>query len=142
MSYYTTYHKRYISFMLLLCSAVSLAIFCLFAFHTWLVITNQSNIEFYANMKKRKVAVKQGNIYINPYDISLFDNMEQILGSKNVLLAFNPFYSVDVNDGTNYKTIHTDLLNNIKLYDTLDDNKYEPGCVPQKYNDNDNDDKT
>jgi len=66
------------SFMIT-CS-ILIALCILGFFHVYLVLTNQTTIEFQTNLIKRREARKNGEFYRNPYDIGRSRNFQQVFG--------------------------------------------------------------
>jgi palmitoyltransferase len=66
------------SFMI--CCSILVALGILGGFHVWLVLTNQTTIEFHSNMMRRKEARKNGEYYRNPYDLGRTRNFQQVFG--------------------------------------------------------------
>eukprot|EP00439_Symbiodinium_sp_Y106_P019547 s585_g2.t1 len=68
---------------------VSICIFCaiclLGGFHLYLVLTNQTTIEFHTNMAGRQMARKRGEIHRNPYDLGISRNFQQVFGPNKFL---------------------------------------------------------
>lgn len=120
-------HQHPIQFCMILCGAVGLALTCLASFHTYLILTNQTNIEFLSNTKKRYLAIKQGNVFINIYNISYINNINEILGSTNLLLAYTPFMNNN-GDGLTFNT--RALQNTYETSDSLLDDNIHADCVP------------
>lgn len=69
-----------VSFSVLLSCVMGLSIFLMFAFHTYLVATNQTSIEFYDNLSYAKVAKSQGRTFSNIFDMGLKNNFYEFLG--------------------------------------------------------------
>lgn len=67
-----------------LCWIIGLCIFialCLLGgFHMFLVLTNQTTIEFHGNMLKKSSAKSRGEYYRNPYDLGRRRNFQQVFG--------------------------------------------------------------
>jgi len=76
-----------IAFSFLLCISVGLAVSVLFGFHTYLLLTAQTTIEFHGNCANRRRAKKMNKKYKNPYDLGMKRNFQQVYGSGNPLLA-------------------------------------------------------
>lgn len=66
------------SFMI--CCSILIALCILGGFHIWLVLTNQTTIEFQTNILRRKEARKNGEYFRNPYDLGRTRNFQQVFG--------------------------------------------------------------
>lgn len=86
----TPKEKTVVSFAFMLCLSVGLAVFCLLALHTFLTFTGQTTIEFHANSSKKRIALKHGRTWINPYDLGAKRNWQQVYGTSNPLIALLP----------------------------------------------------
>jgi len=62
------------SFMI--CCSILLAVCILGGFHVYLVLTNQTTIEFQINLMRRREARKSGEYYRNPYDLGRTRNFQ------------------------------------------------------------------
>lgn len=76
-----------IAFSFLLCISVGLAVLTLFSFHTYLLLTAQTTIEFHGNCANRRRAKKLKKKYTNPHDLGMKRNFQQVYGTGNPLLA-------------------------------------------------------
>jgi len=82
------------SFMI--CCSILVALCILGGFHVYLVLTNQTTIEFQTNMMRRKEARKNGEYFRNPYDLGRSRNFQQVFGPNPfcrfwwLLAAFAP----------------------------------------------------
>lgn len=52
----------------------------MFSFHTYLILTNQTTLEFYGNKQDEMIARSHGEVYINPYDKGSKKNLEETFG--------------------------------------------------------------
>mmetsp|Transcript_35691 Transcript_35691/g.78166 ORF Transcript_35691/g.78166 Transcript_35691/m.78166 type:complete len:381 (+) Transcript_35691:343-1485(+) len=66
------------SFMI--CVSILISLSCLGGFHVYLVLTNQTTIEFQTNLHRRRQARKNGEYYRNPYDLGRTRNFLQVFG--------------------------------------------------------------
>lgn len=69
------------SFMI--CGSILLALCILGGFHVYLVLTNQTTIEFQYNIMRRKEARKNGEYFRNPYDLGRTRNFQQVFGPNS-----------------------------------------------------------
>lgn len=78
----------YVVIMLFVVSAaVASAVSILLGFHTYLVLTAQTTIEFYENISLKDRMRRSGRIYFNPYDKGLLYNLSQVFGGHRPWLA-------------------------------------------------------
>merc|ERR1712126_714993 len=63
-----------------ICFSVMLALSMLGGFHMYLVLTNQTTIEFQFNMGMRREARKKGELYRNPFDLGRRRNFQEVFG--------------------------------------------------------------
>eukprot|EP00927_Polykrikos_kofoidii_P013356 TRINITY_DN15816_c0_g1_i1.p1 TRINITY_DN15816_c0_g1~~TRINITY_DN15816_c0_g1_i1.p1 ORF type:complete len:344 (-),score=49.67 TRINITY_DN15816_c0_g1_i1:27-1058(-) len=63
-----------------LCAAVLVALCFLGCFHVYLVLTNQTTIEFQLNRVNSKEARKNGEFFRNPYNLGRSRNFQQVFG--------------------------------------------------------------
>eukprot|EP00405_Crypthecodinium_cohnii_P016845 CAMPEP_0206456564 /NCGR_PEP_ID=MMETSP0324_2-20121206/22447_1 /ASSEMBLY_ACC=CAM_ASM_000836 /TAXON_ID=2866 /ORGANISM="Crypthecodinium cohnii, Strain Seligo" /LENGTH=319 /DNA_ID=CAMNT_0053927531 /DNA_START=215 /DNA_END=1170 /DNA_ORIENTATION=+ len=64
----------------LVCCSIVLALCMLGGFHLYLVLTNQTTIEFQTNMVRRREAKRNGEFYRNPYDLGRTRNFRSVFG--------------------------------------------------------------
>eukprot|EP00560_Eucampia_antarctica_P004628 CAMPEP_0197836032 /NCGR_PEP_ID=MMETSP1437-20131217/27729_1 /TAXON_ID=49252 ORGANISM="Eucampia antarctica, Strain CCMP1452" /NCGR_SAMPLE_ID=MMETSP1437 /ASSEMBLY_ACC=CAM_ASM_001096 /LENGTH=336 /DNA_ID=CAMNT_0043441883 /DNA_START=379 /DNA_END=1389 /DNA_ORIENTATION=- len=83
----TSSQELAISFSFMICASVGIAVMFLMGFHLYLVLTAQTTIEFHGNLSQRRRARLRGTIYVNPYDLGLNRNFQQLWGAGNVWLA-------------------------------------------------------
>merc|ERR1719263_2659454 len=82
--------RQYISLSYVISCSVLIAISFLGGFHTYLLATNQSTIEFQINFAERYSAKARGEVWKNPYDMGYLENVRQVLG-PNILLGLFPW---------------------------------------------------
>mmetsp|Transcript_44110 Transcript_44110/g.82506 ORF Transcript_44110/g.82506 Transcript_44110/m.82506 type:complete len:343 (+) Transcript_44110:30-1058(+) len=70
------------SFMI--CSSILVAICVLGGFHTYLVLTNQTTIEFQMNMVRRRECRRNGEFFRNPYDLGRSRNCQEVFGPNRL----------------------------------------------------------
>ena len=78
-------HEGLIFFTLVLTSAAACAVGALLGLHTYLVLTNQTTIEMYANRKAAAKAKRRGDAWNNPYDLGAKRNWLSVLGAGPLL---------------------------------------------------------
>eukprot|EP00434_Breviolum_minutum_P025301 symbB.v1.2.022354.t1/scaffold1977.1/size96879/9 len=67
-----------LSWLVSLC--IFLALSMLGGFHAYLVLTNQTTIEFHINMSNGHAARRKGEVYRNPYDLGWSRNFQEVFG--------------------------------------------------------------
>ncbi|CAK9027100.1 unnamed protein product [Durusdinium trenchii] len=72
-----------LSWLISLC--IFLALCLLGGFHAYLVVTNQTTIEFHINMGNRHAAKRKGEVYRNPYDLGHSRNFQEVFGPNRFL---------------------------------------------------------
>jgi palmitoyltransferase len=60
--------------------SILIALCILGGFHVYLVLSNQTTIEFQTNLMKRREARKSGEYYRNPYDLGRTRNFQSVFG--------------------------------------------------------------
>eukprot|EP01001_Neometanema_parovale_P008335 NODE_4615_length_1039_cov_89.391921_g4412_i0.p1 GENE.NODE_4615_length_1039_cov_89.391921_g4412_i0~~NODE_4615_length_1039_cov_89.391921_g4412_i0.p1 ORF type:complete len:288 (+),score=34.93 NODE_4615_length_1039_cov_89.391921_g4412_i0:100-963(+) len=69
-----------ITFTFVICGAVFIAM-CVFLFwNTYLLLTNQTTIEFYYNRMQKATLSRNGELFCNPYDVGWTLNLQQVFG--------------------------------------------------------------
>jgi len=76
-----------VTFTLLLCASVGLGASTLLIFHTYLLLTAQTTIEFQGNLFSKRRARLQKKKFRNPYDLGWKRNFQQIYGLGNPILS-------------------------------------------------------
>mmetsp|Transcript_66579 Transcript_66579/g.206252 ORF Transcript_66579/g.206252 Transcript_66579/m.206252 type:complete len:331 (+) Transcript_66579:173-1165(+) len=64
----------------LICCTILVALGILGGFHAYLVLTNQTTIEFHGNCAARWATWKTGEKFRNPYDLGVCRNFQQVFG--------------------------------------------------------------
>ena len=106
LMYFEENHRRWSVFVLVLTGAVAIALTCLGGFHTYLIVTNQTNVEFIANYKQRKLAKKRGEVFTNVYDLGWVENIQETLGyGRWLFVSFTPLAQLRSDDGAQFKTV-------------------------------------
>ncbi|TPX35731.1 phenylalanine---tRNA ligase [Synchytrium microbalum] len=97
-------------FSFLLAGTISIALALLVSFHTFLILTAQTTIEFYENQYLNKVARARGEVFINEYDLgrrrnfAIFFNIGKKYKWWTILL---PMRVPPLGDGTTWLTSRT-----------------------------------
>lgn len=97
-----------VSFSVLLSCVMGLSITLMFAFHTYLVLTNQTSIEFYDNIHYTKIAKSQGRTYTNIFDMGWKNNLYEFLGVPRggwMFLSLIPHVRPVLGNGYEFKTV-------------------------------------
>lgn len=97
-----------VSFSILLSCVMGLSITLMFAFHTYLVLTNQTSIEFYDNIHNAKVAKSQGRTYTNIFNMGWKNNFYEFLGVPRggwLFPSFIPHVRPVIGNGYEFKTV-------------------------------------
>jgi len=68
----------------LICCTILLALCILGGFHVFLVLTNQTTIEFQINIANRIEARRKGERYRNPYNLGAARNFQQVFGPSAI----------------------------------------------------------
>lgn len=76
------------SFVILMCAAVGPAVAILLVFHTYLVVTAQTTIEFYARHGGQIRDQYSGKLNFNEYDLGMTKNWELVFGKSNYPFAW------------------------------------------------------
>lgn len=78
--------RQYIVCSFTVAMSILFALFFLGGFHVYLVLTNQTTIEFQLNLARRREYRKSGEYFRNPYDVGRTRNFMAVFGP-------NPFWS-------------------------------------------------
>lgn len=83
-----TIHARF-----LICVSVLIAISILGGFHFYLLLTNQSTIEFQINTIQAREDRKNGLTWHNPYSLGCLKNVQQVMcpNGAGIVYAFFPW---------------------------------------------------
>jgi len=76
---------HHILLSIMICGSVLISMTLLGGFHVFLVLTNQTTIEFQTNLLNRAEARRNGEYFRNPYDLGRSRNFQQVFGP-------NPFF--------------------------------------------------
>lgn len=73
--------RMYLMMSFMICCAILVALLLLWGFHTFLVLSNQTTIEFQVNLANRFAARRRGERYRgNPYHLGVSRNFQQVFG--------------------------------------------------------------
>ncbi|KAF4739142.1 Palmitoyltransferase zdhhc15, partial [Perkinsus olseni] len=73
-------YKQAVAMSFVICLAIAIAVGILLGFHTYLVLTNQTTIDFQSNVREARLAKQQGRLFINPFDLGRARNFHQVFG--------------------------------------------------------------
>mmetsp|Transcript_32204 Transcript_32204/g.82061 ORF Transcript_32204/g.82061 Transcript_32204/m.82061 type:complete len:118 (+) Transcript_32204:98-451(+) len=91
------------TFMLSLSVLLALSLFV--GWHAYLVATNQTTIEFYANRLDAMEARQAGEVWRNPYTLGMRANFEQVFGlSRHRFSWLLPSLKAPPGDGMEFPT--------------------------------------
>jgi palmitoyltransferase len=78
-----------------------------FGWHVYLVLTNQTTIEFQFNKFKLLTSKRSGRVALNEYDVGMKNNIEQLFGPTKGwwITIFLPSFSKPPLDGCVYPTL-------------------------------------
>lgn len=76
--------RQCISLCWIIATCILFALFLLGGFHVYLVLTNQTTIEFHTNLSSKDKARKRGEFYRNPYDLGRVKNFKQVFGPSDL----------------------------------------------------------
>lgn len=101
--------RQCITLAFIVSASILMALSFLGGFHVYLVITNQTTIEFQSNLWNKKKARQHGEFFRNPYDLGRTRNFQQVFG-VNPCCQFKwlfPLLSVPpVGDGLEFPSIN------------------------------------
>jgi len=96
-------HNQLLVFVFVLTLSILFALSLFICWHTYLVATNQTTIEFYSNRMDASDAKKRGERWVNPYSVGVRANFEQVFGmSRNVLTWLLPSRRAPPGDGMDF----------------------------------------
>merc|ERR1712066_1121052 len=75
--------EQCVSLSFIISASISFALCILGGFHLYLVLTNQTTIEFHGNMSNKAKARRRGEYYRNPYDQGRRRNFKQVFGPED-----------------------------------------------------------
>lgn len=96
-----------ISMCWIIATAILFALSILGGFHVYLLLTNQTTIEFHVNMSKKGEARRRGEIYRNPYNLGRAENFKQVYGFNfcSFKWALSFLAHPPVGDGTSFPSM-------------------------------------
>jgi len=95
-----------LTFTFVICAAVWLVMFAFLGWNLYLILTNQTTIEFHFNRYQRSRAATKGEMFCNPYDVGPTRNLAQVFGPNRTLLhLFLPVTQPLPNDGATWLRI-------------------------------------
>jgi len=92
----------------MICMSILVALTILGGFHVYLVLSNQTTIEFQTNWIRRRMARQNGEYYRNPYDLGRTRNFQQVFGPNAIcgLKWLLPYLSAaPTGDGMEYPSL-------------------------------------
>lgn len=72
--------RQCVSLCWIIATCILVALMLLGGFHVYLVLTNQTTIEFHTNLHSKDKARRRGEFYRNPYDLGRPRNFKQVFG--------------------------------------------------------------
>jgi len=76
--------EPFVLMSVIVCVSISTALCMLGGFHVFLTLTNQTTIEFQANMARKNQYAKRGQVFRNPYNLGWSRNFQQVFGPSAV----------------------------------------------------------
>jgi hypothetical protein len=86
----------------IICIAVGFAVSALFAWHVYLVSSNQTSIEYLGNRVSASRMQHRGLVFRNPYDLGWKRNWEAVFGTGPWYTWLLPKYSLPPGDGRTF----------------------------------------
>jgi palmitoyltransferase len=94
------------TFVVVLAGSMTVTMSGFFGWHVYLILTNQTTIEFQFNKFKVLTQKRSGKVVLNEYDIGMKNNVEQIFGKHRWwILLFLPSLSKPPLNGCEYPTM-------------------------------------
>lgn len=75
-------------FVFIVTVSVSIAVGILLAWHTYLVMSAQTTIEFYKNRSRRGARVHRGEVFVNEFDMGRRKNWQSVFGPQRAFLSW------------------------------------------------------
>lgn len=76
--------RQCVSLCWIIGTCILFALMLLGGFHLYLVLTNQTTIEFHTNLNNKDQARRRGEYYGNPYDLGRSRNFKQVFGPSEI----------------------------------------------------------
>eukprot|EP01002_Notosolenus_urceolatus_P003623 NODE_1956_length_1240_cov_11.108312_g1622_i0.p1 GENE.NODE_1956_length_1240_cov_11.108312_g1622_i0~~NODE_1956_length_1240_cov_11.108312_g1622_i0.p1 ORF type:complete len:336 (-),score=58.78 NODE_1956_length_1240_cov_11.108312_g1622_i0:70-1077(-) len=96
-----------LTFAFVICSALTVAIGGFFSWNTYLVVSNQTTIEFHFNRTQQFMAKRTGEMYSNEYDLGLKRNLQVVFGPfKYWIAVIMPSLDKLPFDGVSWPTVN------------------------------------
>lgn len=95
-------------FSVLLAGVMGLSLALMFLFHTYLIGTNQTTIEFYDNMYNSRLAKADGRAFVNVFNMGWKNNFYEFLGVPRggwAFLSLVPHIRSVTGNGCEFKTV-------------------------------------
>merc|ERR1711972_352868 len=99
--------RQCVSLCWIIATCILFALFLLGGFHVYLVLTNQTTIEFHTNLNRRDQARRKGEYFRNPYDLGRVRNFKQVFGPSDIASfwwAVSFLAPPPIGDGLTYPT--------------------------------------
>jgi palmitoyltransferase len=94
-------------FTFVIAAAVFFAMCLFLSWNTWLVISNQTTIEFHYNRSMYHDLRRKGEVYVNIYDVGITRNLRQVFGPfTSYWQVLLPSYTGLPGDGCRWLTVH------------------------------------
>ncbi|KAH3745842.1 S-methyl-5-thioribose-1-phosphate isomerase [Pelomyxa schiedti] len=112
------------SFVYVLCLSVSFAVLALLLWQVFLLVTNQTTIEFYINSEERQYLKEKGERFVNSFNLGINKNLHDFFWvppNMNIIWGFMPwpiFKPIPPHDGTEFTTNHRS--NNLNKMEHMD----------------------
>eukprot|EP00435_Cladocopium_sp_Y103_P056130 s1804_g18.t2 len=100
--------RNYIMMSFMICASIFAALCLLGGFHFYLILTNQTTIEFQINMVRRRQCRRHGEFFRNPYDMGRNRNCQEVFGPNSLwgLKWMFPYLAAPpTGDGLKYASI-------------------------------------
>lgn len=97
--------RSQITFGFIITLSVGIAVSLLLGFHTYLILSSQTTIEFYFNKFSGKARKHRGEIFLNEYDLGRRKNWHQVFGPGRYWFSWMlPSWASPPGDGFEYPT--------------------------------------
>uniref|UniRef100_A0A7S0J2K7 Palmitoyltransferase n=1 Tax=Calcidiscus leptoporus TaxID=127549 RepID=A0A7S0J2K7_9EUKA len=101
-------------FVFVLCLSILLALSLFLFWHTYLVGSNQTTIEFYCNRFDAREAAREGHVWRNPYNLGCIANYEQVFGmSRHWASWLLPTMRAPPGDGVEFPSTSSDVMHQV-----------------------------